>query len=214
MSKIMTHDDPAQLFDHWAKDYHPEANSSENDFPFAGYDQVLDEMVRLAEVKPGMRVLGLGIGTGNLAARFLAADCEVWGCDFSVEMLARARVKWPQLHLLQADLLGEWPAQLQQPFDRVVAAYVLHHFDLATKVELLRQVAAQSLATGGRTLVADVSFQAEAVRTAASRRWADRWDSDEHYMAADETICACEQAGLSVEYRQVSSCAGIFIFTR
>lgn len=209
----MTHIDPSQLFDNWAEDYDPGVNSSENDFPFAGYDRVLDEMVRLTKVKSGMRILDLGVGTGNLASRFLAADCEVWGCDFSAEMLVKAREKWPQLHLLQADLLGKWPTQLQQPFDRVVAGYVLHHFDLAAKVELLQQVVAQSLAGGGLILIADVSFPTEAMRTAASSRWADRWDLEEHYMVADETIRACEQVGLDVEYHQVSCCAGIFIFS-
>lgn len=188
----MTVTDPAQLFDQWARNYDLATASKENDFPFAGYDRVLDQVVRLANVKPGMRVLDLGVGTGNLAARFLSAGCEVWGCDFSAEMLTSARVKWPQLHLLQADLLGEMPAELRQPFDRVVAAYVLHHFDLPAKVNLLQRMAELSLARGGRILVADVAFPTEALRDAASRRWADSWDAEEHYLTADETIRACE----------------------
>lgn len=210
----MTYADPNQLFDNWAKAYNPAANSSENDFPFAGYKLVLDEVMRLAEVEPGMRVLDLGIGTGNLAERFLATGCEVWGCDFSAEMLARARAQWPQIHLLKANLLEEWPCELRGPFDRVVSAYVLHHFDLPTKVDLLRRVASQSLAEGGRILIADVAFPTVAVRSAAAQRWADRWDDNEHYMAADETVHACRQIGLQIAYRQVSSCAGIFIVSR
>lgn len=209
----MNQTDSRQLFDNWAEGYDPAANSSECDFPFAGYDRVLDKVVRLAEVKPGMRILDLGVGTGNLAARFLDANCELWGCDFSIKMLAKAREKWPQLHLLQVDLMGEWPIQLQQPFDRVLAAYVLHHFNLAAKVKLLRQLTVQSLTRGGCILVADISFPTEVLRTAASRRWADRWDSEEYYMAADETIRACDRAGLDVQYRQVSCCAGIYILS-
>jgi len=210
----MTQTDSRQVFDNWAKTYDPAANSSENDFPFAGYDRVLAEVVRLSQVKPGMRVLDLGIGTGNLAARFLAGGCEVWGCDFSAEMLAKARAQWPQLHLLQADLLGKWPVELRQPFDCVVAAYVLHHFDLPAKINLLQRIADQSLLRGGHIFVADVAFPTEAIRAAASKRWSESWDSDEYYMAADEIIRACEQVGLKTRYRQVSSCAGIFIITR
>lgn len=209
----MTHPDPVLLFNRWAQAYDPANESRQDDFPFAGYDLVLDELVRLAEAEPGMRVLDLSIGTGNLAARFFASGCEVWGCDFSGEMLARAHAAWPQIHLCQADLLGEWPSELRQPFDRVVAAYVLHHFNLSTKLNLLRWLAAQALTVGGRVLVADVAFPTAAVRSAAAVHWVERWDKGEHYMAADETIRACEQAGLQATYRQLSSCAGIFSFT-
>jgi len=81
------------------------------------------------------------------------------------------------------------------------------------------RVASQSLAEGGRILIADVAFPTAAVRSAAARHWADRrwanrWDKNEHYMAADETVHACQQIGLKIAYRQVSRCAGIFIVNR
>jgi len=38
-----------------------------------------------------MRIPGLGISTSNLARRFLALGCELWGVDFSLAMLAKAR---------------------------------------------------------------------------------------------------------------------------
>jgi hypothetical protein len=41
----------------------------------------------------------------------------------------------------------------------------------------------------------------------------NKWDEDEHYWAADETISACEQAGLRATYQQVSSCGGVFAIT-
>jgi len=34
-----------QLFDNWAKDYHPGNSSTGEGFPFAGYDRILDEVV-------------------------------------------------------------------------------------------------------------------------------------------------------------------------
>jgi hypothetical protein len=56
-------------------------------------------------------------------------------------MLAEAQIKLPGARLLQADLLGPWPAELDPPFDRVVSAYVFHEFDLTTKIGLLRRIA-------------------------------------------------------------------------
>jgi len=109
----MSQDDRAQLFDRWAGDYDAEFTSPQAGFPFDGYDRVLDEAARQAAAGPGMRVLDLGIGTGNLAVRLARGGCTIWGVDFSAEMLARARAKLPAARLFQADLLGDWPADLE-----------------------------------------------------------------------------------------------------
>jgi hypothetical protein len=110
-------------------------------------------------------------------------------------------------------LLDAWTVELELPFDRVVSAYVLHEFDLATKVTLLWRVASQCLTVNGNILVADIAFPTAVTRSAASQRWADKWDEDEYYWAADEAISACERAGLQATYKQVSSCGGVFVFT-
>jgi putative AdoMet-dependent methyltransferase len=207
---IMSQSNRMQLFDNWAKNYDADVTSPDNKFPHGGYDAVLDEVVRLADIKPHMQILDLGIGTGNLTARFFHKGCRVWGVDFSAEMLAKARTKLPQANLVQADLLDEWPSELQQLFDRVVSAYVLHEFDLETKVSLLRRIASHYLSAGGYILIADIAFPTTTDRAEASQRWANGWDEDEYYWAADEAIDACEQAGLRATYKQVSSCGGVF----
>jgi putative AdoMet-dependent methyltransferase len=199
-----------QLFDRWAESY--DSSIAPTDFPFDGYDLVLDKVVNLAEAAPHMQVLDLGIGTGNLAARFVQAGCAVWGIDFSAEMLRKARAKLPQTGLVQADVMSDWPVELQRRFDRVVSAYVLHEFDLDTKVGLLQRIAAHHLAPGGRIVVGDIAFPSIGHRSQASRQWSDSRDEDEFYWAADETITACAGAGLQVTYRQVSSCGGVFTF--
>jgi cyclopropane fatty-acyl-phospholipid synthase-like methyltransferase len=206
----MSQTDRRQLFDRWAENY--DATIAPTRFPFDGYDQVLDKVVRLAEVTPRMQVLDLGIGTGNLAVRFVQAGCAVWGIDFSVEMLTKAQAKLPHTVLVQADLLSDWPMALQRPFDRVVSAYVLHEFDLETKVRLLHGIAAHHLTAGGRIVVADIAFPSVEDRTQASQQWTDSWDADEFYWAADEASAACARVGLQVTYNQASSCGGVFTF--
>jgi cyclopropane fatty-acyl-phospholipid synthase-like methyltransferase len=198
-----------QLFDEWAISY--DASVGGEDFPFIGYAQLLDTIVRLAGVGPGMSVLDLGTGTGNLAARFAALGCEVWGTDFSAAMLAKARAKLPRMKLVQADLSGEWPDALARRFDRIVSAYVLHHFDLAGKVDLLTRLAHNHLAAGGRLGIGDVAFRDGEARAQAHARWAQSWDESEFYWAADETRDACAAAGLRAAYTQVSSCGGVFV---
>ncbi len=201
-----------QLFDRWAQRYDDSLASTDGDFPFDGYERILDEVVMLAEVRPGMRILDLGIGTGNLAQRFVQQECVVWGIDFSPEMLAKARVKLPYVHLVQANLLVDWPDDIHPPFERIVSAYVLHEFTLEAKIDVLRR-ATQYLAPSGVILIADIAFPSVAIREATIRRvYGDSWDDDEWYWAADEAIAACENTSLHAAYRQMSSCGGIFIF--
>jgi len=202
----------ARLFDAWAAWYDTAVIASDETFPFAGYQQLLAAAVQSAQPQPGMRVLDLGIGTGNLAAPFLTAGCQVWGLDFSAAMLRQAQARLPQLQLVQADLRAAWPMAPRPLFDRIVSAYVLHEFDLPTKIGLLQRAAAGYLAPDGLMVVADIAFATTAARTAAAQQWAELWDEAEFYWAADETVAAGATAGLQVTYRQISSCAGLFTF--
>ncbi|MGZ6346323.1 MAG: class I SAM-dependent methyltransferase, partial [Anaerolineales bacterium] len=84
---------PCSEFDDWAETY--DFSVSNNQFPFTGYKTLLEKIVKLADVKPRMRVLDLGTGTGNLAIRFARSNCDLWCTDFSSGMLEKARQKIP-----------------------------------------------------------------------------------------------------------------------
>ncbi len=196
------------IFERWAARYDQSVRTDQG--IFASYDEVLAEVVRAADVQTGMRVLELGIGTGNLAQRLVALGCEIWGTDFSPTMLEIARAKAPEATLIQMDLTAEWPDALQQRFDRIVATFVLHEFDQATKISLLQRLATHHLVEQGLIVVGDVAFP-----TAAARRQsgAESWDEDEHYWAADETMAASTGTGLEFTFKLISWCTGVFVVT-
>jgi putative AdoMet-dependent methyltransferase len=201
-----------ELFDAWADNYDQLLDSGNASISFEGYEDVLAETVLQAQVEPGMHVLDLGTGTGNLAARFLSAGCDVWGMDFSEGMLAKAREKLPGLHPVLGDLREEtWSQDLLRQYDRIVSAYVWHDFDLEYKLELLKRLIGHYLASQGRVVIADIAYQDQAARLQARAHWGRLWSDAEHYWAADETIAACKASGLRCDYQQVSSCAGIFV---
>lgn len=202
----MSENSRLDIFERWAARYDQSVRTDQG--IFASYDAVLAEVVHAAEVEAGMRVLELGIGTGNLAQRLVALGCQVWGTDFSPAMLALAQAKAPQVTLIQMDLTTEWPNALQQRFDRIVTTFVLHEFDLATKIGLLQRLATHHLVEQGLIVVGDVAFT-----TADERRQsgAESWDEDEHYWAADETMAASAGAGLEAAFMPVSWCTGIFV---
>jgi cyclopropane fatty-acyl-phospholipid synthase-like methyltransferase len=209
----MTDQDRIALFDRWSETYDRDVLDERG--LHEGYDDVLETVVRLADAQPGNRVLDLGIGTGNLALRFVDQGCAVWGVDFSPAMLAKARSKLPEVTLIQADLRKEWPAEdtsaLIGPFDRIVSTYVLHEFSLEHKLALIRHLADRCLAPKGRIVIGDVAFESVQARTDAG---ADHWDEEEHYWAADETRAACAPAGLRFTYTQVSRHGGVYVFER
>jgi len=203
--------DRVDLFDAWAKRY--DRSVASDAFPLAGYDEVLDAIIRLAKIEPDHRVLDVGIGTANLAVRIAASGCALWGVDFSEEMLKRARAKLLTAHLVRADLLDGWPEGLPDRFDRIVSAYVFHEFADGAKLRLIADLAAH-LAPDGRIVIGDVSFPNEEARDACHRTWNTAWDEDEHYWAAESMASELAEGGFAVEYEQVSFCGGVFSLHR
>ena len=204
--------DRQRLFDDWARDYDASVRSDEA-YPFAGYDRVLDWIVDLAEVRPSDRVLDIGVGTGNLSARLSSIGCELWGVDFSAAMLAEARKKLPQMHLVQADLLAGWPSNLPERFDRIVSAYVLHEFDLETQLRLIADFVAH-LSKSGRIAVGDIAFDSQARLEEVREVFANTWDAEEHYWVAEQIVPRLLERGLAVAFEPISFCGGVFAIER
>ena len=165
-----------ELFDDWAETY--DESVLPGGFPFEGYDRVLAGVVGGTGVGDGARVLDVGTGTGALAARFAVLGCRVLGVDLSEEMLRRARENVPVANFQQLDLLGDWGylreveslAGVESRFDAVVSAYVLHEFELATKLELLTRFT-ELLKPGGGVVIGDISFETAASLEAARQQW-------------------------------------------
>ena len=197
-----------ELFDSWAERYDDGLKGAAG-FPFEGYELVLGAVVGGAGVEAGANVLDVGTGTGALAARFAGLGCAVTGVDFSEAMLAQARRNVPGADFRRLDLLGAWEGLEHTHFATVVSAYVLHEFDLGTKINLLTRLAAL-LTPGGRVVVGDVSFADQAARAAAHEAWQTVWDEDEDYWTAADDLPVLRQAGFTVSYRQVSFCAGVY----
>jgi putative AdoMet-dependent methyltransferase len=196
-------------FDSWAKSYDRDVQEQTR-FPFNGYERVLEAVAILAEPQAGQAVLDLGTGTGNLAIRFAGKDCKLWCTDFSEAMLENAREKLPQAHFVVADLRADWPPELSRSFDRIISAYVFHHFELEAKVNLCRELVTKRLAPNGKLIVADISFPDPKKMGGFAKSVGDLWE-DEFYWLADESMAALKKAGMNVTYQQISPCAGIYL---
>jgi phosphatidylethanolamine/phosphatidyl-N-methylethanolamine N-methyltransferase len=85
------------------------------------------EAVRIANDRPGQRILEVGVGTG-LSLPHFRSDSHVSGIDISEEMLAKARRRVDEEKLAHVDALHVMDAEhLEFPdnsFDAVLALYV------------------------------------------------------------------------------------------
>jgi putative AdoMet-dependent methyltransferase len=199
---------PASEFDAWAETY--DASVAIDQFPFYGYPDVLKKTFALADARPGHTVLDLGTGTGNLAVLFARAGCDLWCADFSQPMLDRARAKLPTAHFVLHDLRHPLPSTFNRKFDRIVSAYVFHHFVLEEKIRILKSLALNHLSPGGIIIIADIAFHDQSALEKVKLAASDEWD-DEFYWLADESQSALHSAGLRADYVQVSAYAGIFL---
>lgn len=196
-----------EQFDRWADDY-DDAVRDETTYPFDGYRRVLSRVLELAAITPGMEVLELGPGTGNLTAQLLAAGAAVWAVDFSAEMIARARRKAPQAIFAKAGLMDGFPPEFRRPFARVVATYTLHELPLPDKLILLRRLFAHHLAPDGFVVAGDIGFPDAAARDVMRAQAGDNWD-EEPFWIRDEITVALRDAGLTIGWEQISGCGAV-----
>jgi putative AdoMet-dependent methyltransferase len=198
-----------ELFDAWSASYDP---ASDNAFPFGAYETVLDRVAeRVAERKPS-RVLELGVGTGNLTRRLLdlLPGLSVAGIDFSPEMAKQAAGAFRGIELIEHDL-----AELPLPpetggCDLAAMTYVLHEFPEDHQLRLVTTLL-DGLREGGACVVGDVCFRDADARAEARSQLADRWDPEEHYLAADVFGARAGAVGLRVEAEQVGPHAGVLV---
>jgi phosphatidylethanolamine/phosphatidyl-N-methylethanolamine N-methyltransferase len=85
------------------------------------------EAVRVANTRPGQRILEVGVGTG-LSLPYFRPDSRVTGIDVSAEMLAKARRRVARRELRHVEGLYEMDAEdmsfADNSFDAVIALYV------------------------------------------------------------------------------------------
>ena len=128
-----------------------------------------ERAVELARVGPGSRALDVATGTGDLAVALRAAGAEVVGCDFSEEMLDRARRKEPSAHF-------EWADALNLPYDDDSFDAATVGFGARNFSDLPRGLAemARVVKPGGRVVVLEITTPQKPPLSSFFSFWFDR----------------------------------------
>jgi len=125
-------------------------------------DQVLD----LAHLRAGDRLLDIGAGTGLLALAAAPRVAHVSALDVSPAMCGHLERKFERLGTDNAQVLVNTATDLPMPdgsVDVVVSNYCFHHLRDTDKVRALEQIR-RVLRPGGRLVFADMMFRIGIVR--------------------------------------------------
>lgn len=197
-------------FDLWAGDYDAQVGLSDesNEYPFAGYKEILGRIYSEIMSKGPCKVLDIGVGTATLAVKLHQAGHEVIGIDFSQEMLKIAAQKMPGARLLRHDFTLGFPSELDgEKFDFIVTTYALHHLEDSAKLAFIKE-AMEHLAHDGTLLIGDISFETAEAQNKCRTDCGDGWDDDEFYMSWDD-FAKSLALPRNADYCQISHCGGI-----
>ena len=175
-------------FDLWSGCYDATVRQAEanNQYPFAGYTQLMNTLYGTIMHAAPAKVLDLGFGTALLAAKLYDAGNLITGLDFSAEMLKIAAEKMPDAALLQWDFTQGLPPVLAgQRFDFIVSTYALHHLTDAAKPGFIATLL-DMLTPQGTLLIGDVAFPEREALTTCKAASGGAWDEGEHYFVFSE----------------------------
>ncbi len=203
-----------QGFDLWANDYDRTVNISEenNEYPFAGYKDVLNYIYNQAKEQIGSNILDIGFGTGILTNQLYNYGYNITGIDFSSNMIDIAKKKMPDALLINWDFAKGLPEKIRScKFDYIISTYAIHHLTDEEKIKFIKSLA-NLLNTNGKVLIGDISFETRKELEECNNRYKEIWDNDEIYFTADEIKDALNDTCYCT-YIKISHCAGVLTVT-
>ena len=199
-------------FDAWQAQYDADVAACEaaEDYPFAGYTELHQQVFDIVHAREGVTVLDLGCGTGKLTARMVEAGHPVTAVDFSGQMLQAAAHNAPGATFVQAELAQVPDLLAGQTFDCIIAVYALHHLPDQQKYALLTALR-EHLNPEGVIVLGDVSFPNREGLKAVREAYEEDWDDSEFYLVREELEAALPQ--FDVDCIPISFCADVLILS-
>lgn len=196
-------------FDLWADGYDKSVQLSEdsNEYPFAGYKEVLNTIYNIIHRKQKARILDIGFGTGVLTKKLYDDGYDIYGIDFSEKMIEIAKEKMPSSKLFQYDISKGLPKELKyMDFDYIISTYAMHHLEDEEKINFINKLD-KYLSNDGEIIIGDIGFETRELLEDCKVKSIDYWDEEECYFVFDELKDSFSKKDIS--FTNISHCAGI-----
>ena len=136
---------PRERYEAWANSYDERTSS----FNWSAPEHLLNAVLGYAPPKGYLRVLDIGVGTGQASVPYLEAGACVTGIDISQKMLEEAKAKNPQFHALiehDFNIPLSKAGLLKESFDVAIGCGALH---FATELQQTLSQLRWAIAPGG-----------------------------------------------------------------
>ena len=194
-------------FDLWADSYDAATLESynSNTYPFAGYMKVIEKVYAEVITNSYKSVLDIGFGTAFLTSKLYERGVQIFGQDFSKEMITLAQEKMPNAMLYKGDFTeGIVPELASRKYDAIIATYSLHHLKDTQKVGFIKNLLGM-LNSGGAVIIGDVMFKSRKDLEDLKEKIKDDFDSSEYYFVVDEIVNEFDK----ISFQEFSFCSGV-----
>lgn len=146
-------------FNNWAQSYDRDVIADKGSLKiYKNYNSILQNVYNMAKKlnKKESKILEIGVGTGNLASKFLNDNFNIIGIDQSREMLVVAKEKYPKLKVRLGEFL-KIPYE-NKVFDTIVSTYAFHHLKEEEKKIAIEEMI-RVLKDDGKIIIGDLMFE-------------------------------------------------------
>lgn len=196
-------------FDLWADGYDKSVElSEENDeYPFAGYKDVLNTIYNIVHKREKAKILDIGFGTGILTKKLYDDGYEMYGIDFSQKMIEVAKEKMPLASLIKYDFSKGLPEEIKDhSFDYIISTYAIHHLGDGEKNEFIEKLE-NYLNKDGKIIIGDIAFKTRELLEKCKANYNEYWDDEEIYFVFQELKESLFNKNISLI--EISHCSGI-----
>ncbi|AOR23148.1 MerR family transcriptional regulator [Clostridium taeniosporum] len=146
-------------FNNWAKAYDRDIIEDKGTLKiYKNYSLILQNVYDTVKsfhiINPN--ILEIGVGTGNLASKFLNDSCSIIGIDQSREMLTVAKEKHPNLKVRIGEFLRI--PYYNKCFDVIISTYAFHHLNTEEKSIAIEEMF-RVLKDNGIIVISDLMFK-------------------------------------------------------